>query len=393
MKIFVTDGNSRAALAITRSLGSKGHEIVVGDTEIRSLAAGSKFCASGISYPDPVKYKQAFVDFLANVVQELGIEFLLPVADVTLLPIAENADRFESNCHLPFEDANTIFRAADKKDTLSLANSLGIPTPRTISLQGPDDNLEEIADWSFPLVIKPARSRVATDDGWESTTVSYALDISHLRKQLETYSRNAYPVLLQQRVYGPGMGIFLCSNKGEIVAAFSHRRLREKPPSGGVSVLRESVALRPDALEYAKSLLNKLNWHGVAMVEFKLDEYDDTPKLMEINGRFWGSLQLAIDAGVDFPDILQRTIVGETPEPIFNYDYGVRSRWFWGEVDLLLLYLLKTRRKLNLPATHGSRWISALRILSPFVRNQKFEVLRLSDIKPWFRESINWFKN
>ena len=33
------------------------------------------------------------------------------------------------------------------------------------------------------------------------------------------------------------------------------------------------------------------------MIEFKWDAEDNRPKLIEVNGRFWGSLNLAIRAG------------------------------------------------------------------------------------------------
>ena len=82
-------------------------------------------------------------------------------------------------------------------------------------------------------------------------------------------------------------------------AVFAHRRLREKPPSGGVSVYRESVAPDPSLVARAAALLAGLGWRGVAMVEMKTDARTGTPYLMEVNGRFWGSLQLAVDAGVD----------------------------------------------------------------------------------------------
>ncbi len=103
---------------------------------------------------------------------------------------------------------------------------------------------------------------------------------------------------------GPGVGVFLLLWEGKLRAAFAHRRLREKPPSGGVSVYRESIALDPVLLERSRRLLESFGWQGVAMVEYKIDERTGTPILMEINGRFWGSLQLAVDAGVDFPRLL-----------------------------------------------------------------------------------------
>ena len=80
-------------------------------------------------------------------------------------------------------------------------------------------------------------------------------------------------------------------------------------------------------------LLRALGWEGVAMVEYKRDVHSGEHVLMEVNGRFWGSLQLAIDAGVDFPSLLARVALGEKPAPVTRYRLGVRTRWTLGDLD------------------------------------------------------------
>jgi predicted ATP-grasp superfamily ATP-dependent carboligase len=186
------------------------------------------------------------------------------------------------------------------------------------------------------------------------------------------------------------VGLFACYDRGYPVALFSHKRLREKPPSGGVSVLCESAPLNPDAVEYASRLLGKLEWHGVAMVEFKQDDRDGTLKLMEINGRFWGSLQLAIDAGVDFPAIAVSIAAGAHPEPVTSYPLGIRNRWFLGDLDVLLTVLFHSRRRLSLPPGFPSR----LDLARDFVRlrapHLNYEVWDLSDPFPGMVELWHW---
>ena len=131
-----------------------------------------------------------------------------------------------------------------------------------------------------------------------------------LSAALNRLPREAFPVLIQERIVGAGLGVFLLRHAGRTEAAFAHRRLREKPPSGGVSVLAEAVELPPALLERAERLLDCFGWNGVAMVEFKEDAATGEPVLMEVNGRFWGSLQLAIDSGVDFPSRLVALAAG-----------------------------------------------------------------------------------
>jgi len=392
MKIYVTDGNNRATLAITRSLGKKGHEIIVGERHSHSLAGVSKYCYDSVSYPDPTLDQNAFIDALIEQIKKYKVDVVIPVADITTFLIMENSPQISQFARLPLAEYAIVQKAADKKLLVDLSQKLNIPTPKTIVIKSNDNFVASKIDIAYPVVIKPSRSRVNSDGGWIYTTVSYAENALDLKNQIDSKHPAEFPILIQERIEGPGIGIFTCFNQGQPIALFSHQRLREKPPSGGVSVLRESISPHPDAARYSKQLLKSLNWHGVAMVEFKLDSRDNIPKIMEINGRFWGSLQLAIDAGVDFPDLLIRTLSEKKIEPILEYKIGVKSRWLLGDFDVLLMLLLKPRSALNLPKDYPSKASALFQFLKFFSKNQYYEVFRISDIKPFLFELRKWVK-
>jgi predicted ATP-grasp superfamily ATP-dependent carboligase len=186
------------------------------------------------------------------------------------------------------------------------------------------------------------------------------------------------------------MGIFMLVWNGTVRAHFAHRRLREKPPSGGVSVYCESVAPDPAIVNASAQLLAKLNWLGVAMLEYKVERRTGIPYLMEVNPRFWGSLQLAIDAGVDFPRLLVDLAAGRTIGPAPQFRVGIRSRWWWGDVDQLLLRLRRTAAELSLPNDADSRAEAVMRFLTWGQRDRN-EVLRFDDPRPFLRETALWF--
>ncbi len=387
--VLVTDGEQRAALAVVRSLGAAGHRVYVCGARARSLAAASRYCTASAALPDALTDPAAFLDGLADHARRWSIDVLIPIAEPALLAILPARDRFPG-VRIPFAPADRFVRICDKAAVFEAAAAEGIRVPAQVVLSGPEDAALRSGELRFPLVLKPARS--VAGDGAErvKTSVLHVDSPAALAGALAKLPRAAYPILAQERVVGPGTGIFVLMKDGELRAAFAHRRLREKPPSGGVSVYRESVPLDRDLLDRSLALLRRFAWEGVAMVEYKVSAATGIPYIMEINGRFWGSLQLAIDAGVDFP----RLLLDDDPaaEPVTEYRLGVRSRWEWGEVDHLLARFRRTPEELALPAGAPGRARAALDFLAAIRPASRSEIFRPSDPRPFLRESVDWLR-
>jgi predicted ATP-grasp superfamily ATP-dependent carboligase len=271
------------------------------------------------------------------------------------------------------------------------AAGCGIAVPRTLFVGGRVALERAMRRVEYPAVVKPARSRVRTGASWLSTSVAYAHDESDLRHLYDTREYLArYPSLIQERIVGPGTGLFVLCDRGRVIASFAHRRLREKPPSGGVSVLCESIAADPALVAEASRLLEPLEWHGVAMLEYKRDRRSGAPFLMEVNGRFWGSLQLAIDAGVDFPSLCVQLALGEAPQVPQSYTVGTKSRWLLGDVDHLILRLRRDNR--DVPADAPSRLRAVAHFITPAAR-VRHEIFRPSDPRPAWHELREYVKS
>jgi predicted ATP-grasp superfamily ATP-dependent carboligase len=142
-------------------------------------------------------------------------------------------------------------------------------------------------------------------------------------------------ILVQEFVDGIGVGYFALLGGGRVRAEFAHRRLRDVRPTGSGSSLRISASIDPGLRDQALSVLSALGWTGVAMVEFRVRP-DGTPVFLEVNGRFWNSLALAVHAGVDFPALVATLAAeGEVAAPP-TYREGVRCRWILGDVRHLI---------------------------------------------------------
>jgi predicted ATP-grasp superfamily ATP-dependent carboligase len=386
--VLVTDGEQRAALAVVRSLGRVGHRVHACSARGRSLAGASRYCGTDARVPDPLIDPAGYAAAVRSLIVTLHVDTLIPISEPALLALLAARDPMPGVL-LPFPDLDTFRRISDKALVLERARELGIAVPGQTRLTHPAD--PAAATLTFPVALKPARSVGEQDGRREKVGVRYAADAAELQRVLADFDPAAFPLLAQQRVAGPGIGVFLLRWNGEILAAFAHRRIREKPPSGGVSVYRESTTLDPALLDSSRRLLEAFDWSGVAMIEYKLDAATGTPYLMEINGRFWGSLQLAIDAGVDFPNLLLDAALGRPQAPVLTWKLGVRSRWWWGDVDQLLARLRHSAARLNLPPGEPGRLGALARFLLLWRPGDRNEILRLDDPRPFLRETADWF--
>jgi predicted ATP-grasp superfamily ATP-dependent carboligase len=393
MNVLVTDGHERPALAITRSLGRRGVRVTVAAHGRPSLAGASRYCAQEIVCPSPESDPAAFEAFLLAVLERTRVDVLLPVTDVTTQIVAGRRDTFAKHAALALPPASAFEAATDKVRLLEHAAALGVPVPRTVVVRGMEQLADLMPRLDYPAVVKPFRSRIPVAGGWRGTSVHHAGDARQLRDLFRSvdYLR-AHPSLVQQRIVGAGEGLFVLFDRGRLLAAFAHRRLREKPPSGGVSVLRESVRADDRLVDYANRLLAPIGWHGPAMVEFKRDAETRQPYLIEVNGRFWGSLQLAIDAGVDFPWMSCQLALGQSVQAPAGYRIGVRSRWLLGDLDHLFLRLFRANRALALPPGTPSRLRTLVDFLSCRPRDLNFEVLRPDDLRPFLREAADYVR-
>jgi predicted ATP-grasp superfamily ATP-dependent carboligase len=387
-RLLLTDGDQRSTLAAVRALGRAGYEVFVAESSAGSLASRSRQCRGTVVYPSPYDDESGFVEALSGAAGRLGIHLVLPMTDITSAVLAEHRDAFTS-ARVAVPDSETFWRASDKNALHVLADRLGVPTPTTHYI-GRGEEFPGVGEFPVPCVIKPARSRVRTETGWVKTAVLRAESRDEAASLLRSRAELRYGCMIQRVVEGDGVGLFALCDRGEPRLLFAHRRLREKPPWGGVSVLREAVPIDPVAADHATRLLRALSWHGVAMVEFKRDRVTGVPILMEVNARFWGSLQLAIDAGVDFPVQAVKLWLGESVAAQTAYRVGVRSRWLLGDLDHLLLRMFG-----NGPAPPDAPGLPALMFdFCRFLRRDThYEVESLSDPGPSLYEIRTYASN
>jgi predicted ATP-grasp superfamily ATP-dependent carboligase len=306
-RVLVTDGEFKHTLGIVRALAARGHEVHLLAGSARAPAAHSRavrawHAAPGSSSPE---YDGALLQALDN----LKPVSFVPVGSGAMAAAHRLRGRLPPGARMAIPPAAAFETAGEKARTTVAARTLGIATPRERLVADPIEAEEAMADLGLPMVLKSAR-----EEGVKALRyVRRASDLEPALAAVRGLASGA--VLAQECVQGDGFGFSALYWHGRRVRHCMHRRVREWPPSGGTSACAESLPDSPE-LEWAgTTLLDALQWHGVAMVEFKGVLRRQDLKLMEINAKFWGSHDLALAAGVDFPGDLVALLEGRELPP------------------------------------------------------------------------------
>ncbi len=335
--------------------------------------------------PDVVDDPEKYVRWIAATVATEKIEALFWSTSASTVALDAFRHHLDPALLRDLPPSRVVDLAYDKLATFRLADTVGVPMPQTRTWED-SRQLEELVDSvSFPCVVKPRHSCILRDGQIVNCgTHGYIYDKDALVKIAQAWDRDLPQPLVQEMIPGVGFGVFVLMQDGEVVTAFAHQRIREANPLGSSSSYRISIEMPTDAYDASVRLLKAMKWNGVAMVEFKRDSRDVLPKLMEVNGRFWYSLALGIDAGVDFPALLLEVKRGGIPRRTAEYRVGVGSHWVGGE--LMHLYKVMKGKPPEFNGAYPGRIRTILDMARDFGKHPRSDSFRWNDPWPAFYE-------
>ncbi|WP_225335679.1 carboxylate--amine ligase [Halomicrobium urmianum] len=359
-RVLVCNAHAVHGLVAVRSLGRRGLDVTAGSRFPVSPGALSRYAERRLTYPDPESRPEAFVRALERELEERDYDALLPINEVTVATVARHRDRIDPLVSVPFDCYDRLLVGLDKCRTTAALRAHDVPRPETLLPEEVD--ADAVADLGFPVVLKPARGSGRDGVAVCESLAEFETEHSRIRDEYG-------PTLVQEYVPNGGeAGAYaLYHPAGERATRVVQQRIRTRPPEGGVSTYRETIA-DPEVDAVADDLLSGLDWHGVAMVEFRRDPRDGEPKVLELNPRLWGSLALSTYAGADFPYLLYQLAVGEEIDPDPGYTVGVRARSAFAD----LLHALERPDRLRAFAE----------VLTPGDAPERFDVLAREDPLP-----------
>lgn len=320
--LIAEQGASRGAVAAVRALGRDGWHVGVAAPGAGGLAAASRWCAARHDVPAAHRDADRFVAGIAAAVVEGGYEVVFGAGEAEVMALSLHRDRLSAA--VPYAEHDVVQRALDKSTLEEFARDVGILLPRTV---GPADVAVE-----QPVVVKARRHAAVDRPGAPpriDTNVVFGPDAA--RRRLQQLADLGADPFLQEYLDGHLLAYAVVTDRqGDVVADSMQVASRIWPPYAGASCRAQTIAVDPDVAARCRDLLAALGWFGLAELQFVVPA-GGGPRLIDFNGRFYGSMALAAAAGANLPAVWARLAtdrrVGRT-----TARGGVRYQWLEGDV-------------------------------------------------------------
>lgn len=388
-KVLVLGQDTRSFLTVIRSLGRAGIEVHVGWCPSDSPSKYSRYIHKVHHIPRPGNDKIDWRCAFLRLLKSEKFKLVIPCDDPSIIPLQTNRNCFANISKLAIINDRAFEVTSDKSKVYNLAKSLGIRVPKQREVTTVTQIAEILQEFDPPFVLKPISS-FTNDDLVNRKNVCKVFHSSDLLPALSSMLTDGN-VLVQENFEGIGSGVEMLAENGAILIAFQHVRVHE-PLSGGGSSYRKSVPLNCALLTASSKIIKALHYTGVAMVEFKVNPETGHWVFLETNARFWGSLPLAVSAGVNFPLYLYELLVeGKTEFQQPAYKISLFCRNLTRDIDYVRANIIGKKAFTDRPRYHLPA------ILWEFIRNtfaekEKSDTFAIDDLMPALLDLLCWFK-
>ena len=356
-------GEYVVSLAVTRSLGKKDIKTTVVSENKYAMSFFSKYCHEKKIVENPIT---PYSDFSKN-------QIIMPIGEDLIIELAKNLNKYQFTP--AFQEYAVLELAFNKKKLIDRAMELNVPCPETIYIEDDTTFEEKSGKLKYPVVVKPIRSRGGNG-------ISFVDSSDHLKEIYNDSLKKFGPLLIQEKIpYTERYSVAILMNNEQVMkrCCVLHAK-RFHPIFNGPASFVETVN-KPHLVELGNTLLQSIGYSGIAEVEFVIDSRNNEPKLMEINPRFWGSLQGAINAGVDFPYLLYQMILEGDIEKNLDYKKGIKTR--------NVIYECQRLRGIIMGHYPNNFKIASLLEFLKFYQDDAYFIFDIQDMKPFFSVFID----
>ncbi len=377
--VLIPMGLESKGYACMRSPSEHGLGTIIASEYETVPAASSRFCDESERLPDPTVDLLAYRDALLDIAARPDVETVLPtrVQDTYLFSMYQSA--IEEHVSLVTPPKETLRTVHDRTRLAAAAEAAAVPVPETRLLS-------EATDDNRPRIVKSRYNLLASEyvDSYDETESCIEKSITHIKpgERLDKAGirrEMGHDPIVQE--YVPSSHEYLFGalyDHGEPLATFQHRQIRGDSYTGGGGVYRETTDI-PELDAVGRKLLDSIDYHGLACIEYMKHETTGEFYLTEINPRLWQSVPCAVSAGADFPWFYYLMAAGRAEEIDPRYEVGHGTHQLYGEVSHFKSLLTDSSPIVERPSIPGTAW----EILTSCYGNPRFDDLRFDDPMPF----------
>ncbi len=361
-------------LGVIRSLGEHDIPIVSVCYDEMDMGHFSKYVTKSYFTGDPRTEELDFINGLKAIARENGEGILFPCDDATVLAVSNFREELSDFFILDSREWSVKERLLNKREMYKLAESNGIPIPRTITLDS-IENVEKVRELKFPLIIKPVFSHKYVDALDRKLTMVFTSD--ELKAEIDRAERLGLEVMVQEYIPGDdaeGINYNVLFIDGAPLKCMTSRKMRMMPREFGVPAVVRKCKDVSEVRDSVDSLLKNVNYEGYVCAEFKNDKRTGTYKLMEINPRFNRSIYLSTRCGINFPALYYFSFFNRKKMvSMARESKQIKGDTYWVDEFKDLHYILKYK---------GIGFVSKS-FLTPYFQSRVFSVFSIGDIVPF----------
>lgn len=379
--VLIPTGFDAGGYTCVRSLSKRDVNTIVASEYEDVPAAASRFCGESIRIPSPHEDLLAYRDALVGIAARPDVRTVVPLRPQDAYVFAKYADEFEPYVSLVTPPMETLRTVHDRLSLTAAAEEAGVPAPETRLLT-------DVDDWSGEQVVK-SRYNLLVDEHLPSLSprdVSTVKTVEHVpageTPDVERLvSEMGHTPIVQEYVRSSDEYVFgALYDRGEVLSTFQHRQIRGDSYTGGGGVYRESVH-DPRLEATGRRLLDHLDYHGLACIEYMKDAETGEYVLTEINPRLWQSLPCAYEAGADFPYDYWLLANDRRERIEAGYETGIGSHLLYGEVGHLLSLVTDDSPLVERPSIPRT----TATVAASCYRMPNFDVFKFDDPRPFLR--------
>lgn len=338
-KVLILNGESRNGLAIIRSLGRNGYlcDIVTYTNAInqklpflfKSKYVRKVHCLARLNDED--KFLHEFI----NLLKFHKYDFIIPAGTEYSNFLSKYKNDIAIFSQPLIENYEKIWHVHNKINCMLWAESIGVPVPKTFVIKNLNDLIAAANQINFPVVIKNPDS-FASEGLWTCSDGAEKLLEEYKRRipQIVTGVEREFPII-QKKITGQLFDSTSFVIKGQTVGMLTQERILTAWLDGGGGLVNITNDI-PEIKEYTQKIIKELKWTGPIEMDWIKDSDSGRYYLIEINPKFWGTTQLTISSGLDYPDFLMRFATNKPIKKISEYKIGLMYRWIMDELFAIL---------------------------------------------------------